>query len=135
MSDLLKTYLWIGLGSAIGGMTRFWLSAVVAARWGTLFPWSILVVNVSGSLLIGFLAAIAGADGRLNPQWRTVAVQFLMIGICGGFTTFSSFSLQTLSLLQDRDYLRAAGNVLASVAFCLVAVWLGFRVGDVVNRR
>ena len=134
MSEILKTYLWIGLGSAIGGMTRFWLSGIVAARYGELFPWGTLAVNVSGSLVIGFLAAIAGADGRLNLHWRTFALQFLMFGICGGFTTFSSFSLQTLNLLRGGEFLHAAGNVVASVAFCLVAVWFGFLAGQMVNR-
>ena len=135
MSEILKTYLWIGLGSAIGGMTRFWLSGTVATRFGELFPWNTLAVNASGSLVIGFLAAVAGVDGRLNPHWRSFAVQFLMIGICGGFTTFSAFSLQTLKLLQSREYLHAGGNVIASVAFCLVAVWFGFLAGHVVNRQ
>ena len=90
---------------------------------GETFPWGTLAINVVGSFIIGFFATLTGPDGRLlvAPDAR----QFVMVGLCGGFTTFSSFSLQTLNLLRDGDVLRAGGNVAGSVALCLVAVWLG----------
>jgi len=118
------TYLLVALGSAIGGVARYWCSGLVAARAGEAFPWGTLVVNVTGSFIIGALAAMSEPDGRwyLSPGAR----QFLMIGVLGGYTTFSSFSLQTLNLLREGQWLYAAGNVFASVAMCLVAVWLGF---------
>jgi CrcB protein len=88
-------------------------------------------VNVLGSLIIGFFATITGPDGRVlaSPLMR----QFVMIGLCGGFTTFSSFSLQTLDLARDGDWLRAGGNVLLSVFSCLLAVWVGHAIAESLN--
>jgi CrcB protein len=117
------TYLWIALGSAVGGAARYGCAGL-AARWlGVSFPWGTLIVNVSGSLLIGLLATAMAPDGRLlaGPDARA----FLMIGILGGFTTFSSFSLETLNLARDGEWLWASGNVILSVVLCLCAVWLG----------
>ena len=119
----MESYFWIAVGSALGGMARFWLSGVVASLAGEIFPLGTLIINVLGSLVIGFFATITGPDGRLLVG--TVARQFVMIGICGGFTTFSSFSLQTLDLLNDGEWLYAGTNIAASVALCLLAVWIG----------
>jgi CrcB protein len=116
-------YLWIAVGSALGGIARYWCSGVVARSFGETFPWGTLLVNVAGSLVIGFFATITGPDGRLLVS--SIARQFVMIGICGGYTTFSSFSLQTLNLARDGEWLYAGGNVLLSVALCLFAVWAG----------
>jgi len=119
----LLTYFWIGLGSALGGMGRYWCSGVIARAFGETFPWGTIIVNASGSLIIGFLATLMSPDGRLlvPPDART----FLMIGLCGGYTTFSSFSLQTLNLVRDGEWLWATANVLFSLTLCLAAVWLG----------
>jgi CrcB protein len=116
-------YLWVALGGAIGSVARFWLSGVVARHFGETFPWGTLLVNVTGSMLIGFLATLAGPDGR----WLAPAGfrPFILAGVLGGYTTFSSFSLQTLTLVQGGEWMRAAANTLASVIGCLVAVWLG----------
>lgn len=127
----MMTYLWVALGGALGSVGRFWLSGVVATRYGESFPMGTLVVNVSGSLVIGFLAALSAPEGRLLPS--PGLRQFLMLGVCGGYTTFSSFSLQTLNLLRDREWLYAGGNVLFSVGLCLVAVWLGYLLGAAVS--
>jgi CrcB protein len=129
----MLAYLWVALGGAIGSAGRYWLGGLVADRVGATFPWGTLAVNVSGSLVIGVLAALALAEGRLDPQARTFVTQFLMIGVCGGFTTFSSFSLQTLNLLREREFLYAGGNVLLSVLLCMVAVWLGWLLGAAFN--
>jgi CrcB protein len=127
----LIAYFWIALGSALGGCGRYWCSRAVAVAVGETFPWGTLLVNVTGSFLIGFLAAISGPDSRLlmGPNSRN----FLMIGICGGFTTFSSFSLQTLELLRNRDVAEAFGNILLSVAACLAAVALGYIAGMMLS--
>lgn len=119
----MHSYLWIAIGSALGGMARFWCSGLVARLVGETFPWGTLLVNVLGSFIIGFFAVISGPDGRL--MMGSVPRQFVMVGLCGGYTTFSSFSLQTLNLLQDREYLYAGANIAGSVLACLVAVWLG----------
>jgi fluoride exporter len=124
-------YFWVAIGGALGSVSRFWLSGVVARHFGETFPWGTLAINVSGSLIIGFFAAFTGTEGRwlVSPSFRT----FFMIGICGGYTTFSSFSLQTLNLLRDREWLYAGGNILLSVALCLVAVWLGWLLGSTLT--
>ena len=116
-------YLWIGIGSALGGMARHWMATAVTARLGEGFPWGTILVNVSGSFLIGFFATIATADGRLllPPDAR----YFVMAGLCGGYTTFSAFSLQTLQLVQEGEVAAAGANVGLSVVLCLAAVWLG----------
>jgi CrcB protein len=126
-------YLWVALGGALGSVSRYWLSGLVAARFGETFPLGTLVINVTGSFLIGVFAAFAAPEGRLDPQSRVFATQFVMIGICGGYTTFSSFSLQTLRLMQEREWLSAGGNILLSVGLCLIAVWLGYLLGGTFN--
>jgi len=122
MDELIR-YFWIMLGGALGTAARYWGSGLVARAFGETFPWGTLVVNVTGSLLIGLFATLTGPDGRMFVG--TTARQFVMIGICGGYTTFSSFSLQTLTLAQDGEWLWAAGNIVISVVLCLLAVWLG----------
>jgi len=117
------TYLWIAIGGALGSVARYAGSSLVAGWFGEAFPWGTLIVNVTGSFIIGFFAMLTGPDGRVlvSGDVRT----FVMVGICGGYTTFSSFSLQTLTLMQDGSYSRAGLNVLGSVALCLAAVWIG----------
>ena len=129
----MLTYLWIALGGALGSVARFWCNGLVSDKIGATFPWGTIAVNVAGSFIIGFLGAIAAPEGRLNPQARAFTTQFFMIGICGGYTTFSSFSLQTLNLLRDGEWLYAGGNVLLSVVLCMVAVWLGWLLGSTIN--
>ena len=127
------TYLWIALGGALGSVGRYWLSGLVANRFGETFPWGTLVINVTGSFVIGIIGALASPEGRMDSQSRAFATQFLMIGVCGGYTTFSSFSWQTLRLLQDREWLYAGGNVILSVILCMIAVWLGYALGSAMS--
>jgi fluoride exporter len=116
-------YIWLAIGGALGTVARFWCSGVAARLIGETFPWGTLVVNVIGSFIIGFAATALGPDGRMFVG--TTARQFIMVGFCGGYTTFSSFSLQTLNLMNDGEWLYAAGNVGLSVALCIIAVWVG----------
>ncbi len=124
--------IWVACGAAIGGALRYWCSGLIAEHIGETFPWGTLVVNVVGSFLIGAVAVTTGADGRLlvPPEWRA----FIMIGVFGGFTTFSSFSLQTLTLVQDGEWGRALLNIGLSVLLCLLGVWLGATLGNLINR-
>lgn len=127
----LLTYFWIALGSALGGVGRYAVSRAAALRYGETFPWGTLTVNVLGSFVIGLIAALFAPESRLllSPNART----FLMVGVCGGFTTFSSFSLQTLELIRTRDFAEAFGNILLSVTACMAAVAIGYVVGSALG--
>jgi CrcB protein len=119
----MRFYLWIMLGSALGGAARYWCSGLVASLVGETFPWGTMLVNVVGSFVIGFFNELTGPDGRVlvSAEIR----QFVMVGVCGGYTTFSSFSLQTLNQMRDGEWAQASGNVGLSVALCMLSVWLG----------
>ncbi len=132
--DKAMAYLAVGLGSALGGMGRFWIAGLVGQRFGDAFPWGTILVNVSGSFAIGFLAALTSSEGRLHPKLSPLAVQFFMVGICGGYTTFSSFSLQTLKLIQGGNLSQAGTNIALSVIACLAAVWAGHALGQLLQR-
>jgi CrcB protein len=119
----MLSYIVVMLGGALGTGARFWASGLIAERAGEFFPLGTLIVNITGSFAIGFFAAFADPEGRflLSPRFR----EFFMVGLFGGYTTFSSFSLQTLDLIRDGDWLKAGLNTLLSFACCLAAVWLG----------
>jgi fluoride exporter len=119
----MLSYIFVMLGGALGSGARFWLSGFIAQRAGEVFPLGTLFVNVSGSFVVGFIAAFTGPEGPVlaSPRFR----QFFLIGVCGGYTTFSSFSLQTLDFARDGDWVKALLNTVLSFACCLAAVWLG----------
>src|SRR5581483_11755185 len=105
-AGMISTYLWVGLGGALGSIARFWLGALVAELFGIRFPWGTILINVLGSFVIGFFAAFTGPGGRAIASFHARA--FVMVGLCGGFTTFSSFSLQTLELARQSHWPRPA---------------------------
>jgi fluoride exporter len=119
----MLSYIFVMLGGALGSGARFWMSGFIAQRAGEVFPLGTLFVNVSGSFVVGFIAAFTGPEGPVlaSPRFR----QFFLIGVCGGYTTFSSFSLQTLDFARDEDWVKALLNTVLSFACCLAAVWLG----------
>ncbi len=125
-------YVLIGIGGAIGSIGRFWASGVVANLSGATFPFGTMFVNVTGAIVIGFFATLTGPDGRMFVG--TSSRQFVMTGICGGYTTFSTFSLETMNLARDGEWLSAGLNAILSVALCLIAVWLGSVAAEVLNR-
>lgn len=125
-------YVWIAIGSALGGVARYWCSGFIADWIGSTFPLGTLVVNVFGSFLIGFFATATAPDGRVFVG--SDARQFFMSGICGGYTTFSSFSLQTLNLVRDGQMFLAGVNVVGSVALCMGAVWIGHVAALALNQ-
>ena len=128
---MLITYLWIALGSAIGGVARYAAASALGARLGEAFPWGTLAVNVTGSFAIGLFATLTAPDGR----WPVASDGrlFFMVGVCGGYTTFSAFSLQTLNLIRQGDIAGAGWNIAASLVLCLLAVWLGHAAGAGLN--
>ncbi len=126
-------YIWIGLGSALGGMARYWFYGAMARMAGEAFPWGTLTVNVLGCCFIGLFATLTGPEGRLLVESPTR--MFVMTGFCGGYTTFSAFSLETLNLARDGAWGKALGNAAASLILCLVGVWLGHAAAAAINER
>jgi len=120
----MLTYLAVALGGGVGGALRYWLSGLVTARVGDSFPWGTLLVNVSGAFLVGMLAVLAGVVPWLDGP----AYGLLVIGLCGSYTTVSSFSLQTLALIRQSDWSGAAANILLSLFGCMMALWTGATV-------
>lgn len=127
-----ESSLWVAVGSMIGGLSRFWLAEGFAVWLDSPFPWGTIFINITGSFIIGFFSTLTGPNGRflVSPGIR----QFMMIGICGGYTTFSSFSLQTLNLAQEGTWGQAGLNVGLSVVVCLIAVWLGAVAASALNQ-
>lgn len=120
---MLVGYLVVAVGGALGAMARFWFAAFMVAVAGPSFPWGTLIINVVGSFLIGLFASWTESNGFIHISHEMAL--FTMVGICGGFTTFSSFSLQTLDLVRGKQVLRAIGYVVSSVILCLAGVWVG----------
>ena len=129
----MKTYLAVMFGGALGTGLRMAVSGWLAMKYGETFPIGTVVVNVTGCFIIGLVAALTGPDG---PYFAApLTRQIVMIGMLGGYTTFSSFSLQTLTLVQSGEWLRAVLNVLLSFVLCLVAVWLGHVTAALLQQR
>lgn len=121
----MKQVMAIALGGAVGSLLRFWVAQAVHLWTGRGFPYGTLVVNVSGCLAIGILYVLLVERLSVAPEWRAA----ILIGVLGGYTTFSSFSMETLLLLEDGAHAKALMNVLLSISLCLVAVWLGMVAG------
>ncbi len=118
----------IASGGAVGALLRFWMSTWVYARLGREFPWGTLAVNVTGSLLMGLLYILLIERLSTPPVWRAA----LLVGLLGAFTTFSTFSIETLNLVEEGALLRALMNILLSVTLCLFGAWLGVLLGRVL---
>ena len=125
-------YVWVMIGSALGGAARYWCAGFAARHLGDAFPWGTLAVNIIGSFVIGFFATLTGPEGRVIANTETRL--FVMVGLCGGYTTFSAFSLQTLDLIREGEMLRASGNIVLSLVLCLLTVWLGHIAATSLNR-
>lgn len=132
--------LLIAVGGALGSVARYGLNGLISQHQSrhlalpAIFPLGTMVVNVTGCFVIGVIAALSDASlgrGGIKPEWR----DFLMVGICGGYTTFSSFGIQTLNLARDGEWLWAGINVLGSNAFCLLGVYLGWVCGRFIQAR
>jgi CrcB protein len=117
----------VAVGGAIGSVARFWMATAMTALTGPRFPWGTLLINVLGSFVIGLVAGVTLTPARvgMHPDIRI----FLMTGICGGFTTFSAFSLQTVELLQAGDVIPAFGYAVGSVVLCVIATYCGWLLG------
>lgn len=121
----MNTIIAIAGGGAVGALLRYWSANAIHALLGRNFPYGTLFVNISGSLLMGVLYALLVERLDVSPVWRAG----LMIGFLGAFTTFSTFSIETLNLLEQGELLKLGLNVLLSVTLCLLACWLGLVLG------
>ena len=121
----MKALVLIALGGALGAVFRYGASLGVYSLMGRGFPYGTLFVNVSGSLLMGVLSVLMLERFDVGPEWRAA----VLVGVLGSFTTFSTFSIETLNLLEQGDVTRAAANIVLSVLACLVAVWFGVLLG------
>jgi CrcB protein len=133
--QLLMQYIVIGLGGALGSMLRFGLGSLIDSnvqKTGQIFPWGTVIVNITGCFVIGFIFTISSSEGRIILG--SLTRNFILIGILGGYTTFSSFSLQTLTLALSGQRWEALANVLVSVVLCLVGVWLGAMLAGSLNQ-
>ena len=124
--------LLIFVGGGLGTLARWAVSGLVARRIGETFPWDTIAVNVTGCFIIGVFAALTGPEGR--AQAPASFRQFFMIGICGGYTTFSAFGLQTLTLAEDGEWFKAGANAVLSLVLCLFGVWLGHTLAVGINK-
>jgi len=129
----VRLYLAVAAGGALGSVLRYALSLGIDSVAKHVFPWGTLTVNVIGCFVIGLFATLTGPDSNFVVSSTTRI--FVMIGLLGGFTTFSSFSFQTINLLKDGQILWAGGNVLASVTFCLVGTACGVFLANFINLK
>ncbi len=121
---MVMNFFWVGLGGALGSMARYWMGIVVARHLGEAFPWGTLFINIIGSFVIAFFGTLTLPQGpHAVPNEARL---FVMVGICGGYTTFSSFSLQTLELLRGGEGVAALAYILASNLFCILAAAIGY---------
>jgi fluoride exporter len=131
--ETLIAYAWVGFGSALGGMARYGMGMAVARRLGDDFPYGTLLINVLGSFVIGLFGTMTVPDG---PRPASAEARlFVMVGLCGGFTTFSSFSLQTFELLRSGEAPRAVLYIVASVLLCVVFTAFGHYLAGGVGSR
>lgn len=127
----MRIWPWVALGSALGGTARFVTHELLHSLWPHPFPWTTLLINVLGSFVIGYIASLSEPGGRV--MLPTHVRQFLMTGVCGGYTTFSILSLETLVLLEHAPVLGLL-NLVATATVCLLAVWAGFALAARHNR-
>lgn len=121
----MTKYLWIGIGGFLGAVARYWLGGYIQSRYGGAFPLGTFVINVSGSLALGFLATAGFSTGALPPALRTAVA----VGFLGAYTTFSTWSVETLRLVEAGSYLLAGLNVVGSAVAGLAGAWLGLVLG------
>jgi CrcB protein len=125
-------YVWVAVGGALGSVARFALANAMVVATGSEFPWGTLLINVLGSFVISFFGMLTGTWPRFAVPYEVRV--FVTVGLCGGFTTFSSFSLQTIDLIRTGQAGRAGVYVAASVILCLAACALGFAAAAAVGQ-
>jgi CrcB protein len=119
--DSVVNYLWIALGAVVGASARYFLSGLIARNFSATFPYGTLLINLTGSLVLGFFLIFATERVLLDPHWRLLVA----VGFCGSYTTFSSYAFESFALMEQGQWLMMGANILASNVLCLVAVLAG----------
>jgi CrcB protein len=119
--DSVVNYLWIALGAVVGASARYFLSGLIARNFSATFPYGTLLINITGSLVLGFFLILATERVLLDPHWRLLVA----VGFCGSYTTFSSYAFESFALMEQGQWLMMGANILASNVLCLVAVLAG----------
>jgi fluoride exporter len=114
-------YLWIALGAVVGAVARYFFSTQIARHFSTTFPYGTLLINFTGSLVLGFFLVYSTERVLLDPRWRLLVA----IGFCGSYTTFSSYAFESFALTEQGQWLMTGANIVASNALCLAAVLAG----------
>jgi fluoride exporter len=122
-TEVLEKTCWVGLGGFLGANARYWLGGWIQDRWGTAFPWSTFVINVTGSFVLGLFMTLVAE--RFAVRHAPVLRLLIAIGFVGSYTTFSTFEFETLALVETATWLRAFGNAFGSLFAGFVSVWLG----------
>jgi CrcB protein len=121
LANHLSNYLWIALGAVIGASARYFISITIARNFSTAFPYGTLLINITGSMVLGFFLVFSAERVLLDPRWRFLVA----IGFCGSYTTFSSYAFESFALMEQGQWLMTGINILASNALCLAAVFAG----------
>lgn len=132
-AGVIWTYLAVMAGGAAGVGVRMFISNWIANHFGQTFPWGTLIVNVSGCLIIGIFTGLTGPDGMVMTS--PVIRQVVAIGVLGGFTTYSSFSLQSINLLAEGEILYGIGNIFLTLLLCLAGTWIGLALAGVMQPK
>jgi fluoride exporter len=119
--NYFSNYLWIALGAVVGASARYFLSGLIARSFATAFPYGTLLINITGSLLLGFFLVFSTERALLDPRWRLLVA----IGFCGSYTTFSSYAFESFALMEQGQWLMMGLNILSSNALCLAAILAG----------
>lgn len=122
----METIMLIGIGGFIGANARYWLSLWTAETLGTRFPWGTLIINVSGSFILAVFVAYAFNHVALDPRIRL----FLAVGFCGAYTTFSTYAVDSVALIQAGDWMAGLGNILVTNLTCIASVVVGLALGS-----
>jgi len=120
-ANYLFNYLWIALGAVVGASARYFLSTLIARDFSSAFPYGTLLINITGSLVLGFFLVFSTERALLDPRWRLLVA----IGFCGSYTTFSSYAFESFALIEQGQWLLTGINIVASNALCLAAVLAG----------
>ena len=117
----LSNYIWIALGAIVGASARYFLSVLIARDFASAFPYGTLLINITGSLILGFFLVFSTERALLDPKWRLLVA----VGFCGSYTTFSSYAFESFALMEQGQWLLSGINIVGSNVLCLVAVLAG----------